>query len=483
MKIVYINPPYGKDFVRSARWSARSRGRVQRHPEQALTQIAVLEMAGHQCKFIEGAAKNMSEELVLDEIRRFGPEMAIIHTTTPSIYGDISYAQKTKELIAGELKSKERIGCMTVLVGAHASASPDECLLHGGVDAVARGECDYTLRELAAGKPLTEIDSISYIDNGKVVHNKNRPLLDVNELPFPSWSHVDPGWYRDGGKLYPFLTLYTGRGCFGRCTFCRETQLINGRMLRMRRAELIADEIEHDLRLFPFIREIMFETDTFTAAPYHVSEVCHEILRRGINKRVQWSCNVRVDVKPELLPLMKKAGCRMLMVGFEFGSDEQLDAVKKGTTVEMARRFAETARRLGFTIHGCFMIGAPGETRQSAQKTIDFAKSLPLDTAQISGIAVYPGTEMYAWAKENNYIRAKDWPDWVDEDCEQKTILSYPQMSKEEIDYYIDKGLREFYLRPKQVLKMLATVRSLDDVVRKLYGLRGFVDYFTRKKP
>ncbi|MBF0317115.1 MAG: radical SAM protein [Nitrospirae bacterium] len=473
MNIVYINPPYGKDFVRSARWSARSRGRVQRHPEQALTQIAVLERAGHRCKFIEGAARNMSEARVLDEIKHFGPELAIIHTTTPSIYGDISYAQKAKGLT----------GCMTVLAGAHASAVPDECLLQGGVDAVARGECDYTLKELAEGKPLSEIDSISYMDNGKVVHNKNRALLDVNELPFPSWRHVDPRWYRDGGKLYPFLTLYTGRGCFGECTFCRETQLINGRMLRMRRAELIVDEMEYNLGLFPFIREIMFETDTFTAMPSHVVEVCQEILRRGINKRVQWSCNVRVDVKLELLPLMKKAGCRMLMVGFEFGSDEQLVAVKKGTTVEMARRFAQTARRLGFTIHGCFMIGAPGETRQSAQKTIDFAKSLPLDTAQISGIAVYPGTKMYAWAKENNYIRAKDWPDWVDEDCEQKTILSYPQMSKEEIDYYIDKGLREFYLRPKQVLKMLMTLRSFDDVVRKLYGLRGFVDYFTRKKP
>lgn len=172
----------------------------------------------------------------------------------------------------------------------------------------------------------------------------------------------------------------------------------------------------------------------------------------------------------------------MLMVGFEFGTNEQLEAVKKGTTIEKARDFAKKAKKLGFTIHGCFMIGAPNETPKSAQATIDFAKSLPLDTIQVSGIAVYPGTELYKWAKENNYIRAKDWTDWVDENKEQVTLLSYPQMSKEEIDYYIDKGLKEFYMRPSQMLRMFFNIRSFDDIVRKFYGLKSFLDYFSKNK-
>ncbi len=474
MKVIYINPPYGEDFVRSARWAAKSRGRVQRHPEQALTHIAVLEEAGHKCKFVEGAACNMTEEQVLDEVRKFKPDLAIVHTTTPSIYNDISYAAKAKEIS----------GCKTVLVGAHASALPAETIKagKGAVDMVARREIDFTLRDIANGVPYSKILGLSYLKNGKIVHNADRPFLNVNELPFPSWKQIDPHWYNDAGKKYPFLTLYTGRGCFGLCTFCRETQVINGRKLRMRNAQKVVDEMEYDLKLFPYLKEIMFETDTFTAVPSHVIEVCNEIMKRGLHKKISWSCNVRVDVDLDLLPIMKKAGCRMLMIGFEFGTNEQLRAVKKGTTIEIGRKFAETAHKLGFTLHGCFMIGAPNETPESAQATIDFSKSLPLDTVQVSGIAVYPGTELYDWAKKNNFITAKEWTGWVDDNHEQVTLLSYPQMTKEQIDFYIDKALKEYYLRPKQVFQMLFAIRSWEDVKRKVYGLKSFVDYFKKNK-
>ncbi len=473
MKIVYLNPPYGADFVRSARWAARSRGRVQRHPEQALIQIAVLERAGHICKFIEGAARNLSESQILQEIQEFAPDLAVIHTTTPSIYSDISYARKIKKLCS----------CRTILVGAHASAEPEDTLRKGkeAVDIIAYGEADYTLLDLANSLDLEKILGIAYLRNGRFIKNPLRPYLDVNDLPFPAWQHIDPRWYHDAGKLYPFLTLYTGRGCFGLCTFCRETQVINGRKVRMRSAKRVVDEIEHDLKIFPYLKEIMFETDTFTADPIHVQEVCNEIIKRRLDKKISWSCNVRVDVRLDLLPLMKKAGCRMLMVGFEFGTNEQLQAVKKGTTIEIAKKFAETAHSLGFIIHGCFMVGAPNETKESAQKTIDFAKSLPLDTIQVSGIAVYPGTEFYEWAKKNHYLAVNDWPEWVDENGEQVTVLNYPQMPREEINYYIDKALREFYLRPKQIARMILKIRSWEDIKRKAYGLRSFTDYFFKK--
>jgi anaerobic magnesium-protoporphyrin IX monomethyl ester cyclase len=474
MRIAYVNPAYGQDFVRSARWAAKSRGRVQRHPEQALIQIAVLENAGHTCTFIEGAARNMTEQQAQEEIKKFSPDLAIIHTTTPSIYNDINYARRAKEIS----------GCKTVLVGAHASAVPKDTLEKSGqaIDIIVRGEADYTLRDIANGLPLKDIPGISYFEDGKIVHNASRPYLDVNELPFPAWKHIDPHWYHDAGKLYPFLTLYTGRGCFGLCTFCRETQVINGRELRMRDFKKVVDEIEYDLKLFPYLREIMFETDTFTAVPRHVREICEEIIRRGLHKKISWSCNVRVDIELDLLPLMKKAGCRMLMIGFEFGTNKQLTSVRKGTTIELGREFAETAHKLGFTLHGCFMIGAPDETKSSAQKTIDYAKSLPLDTIQVSGIAVYPGTEFYKWAKQNDFITARDWTDWVDKNQEQVTLLSYPQMSKSEIDFYIDKALREFYLRPKQIWQMLLAIRSWDDVKRKVYGFKSFLNYFKKNK-
>lgn len=472
MKIVYINPPYGNDFVRSARWAAKSRGRVQRHPEQALIQIAVLEKSGHECKFVEGAARNLEKEEVIKEALSFKPDMAIVHSTTPSIYSDLSYVKILKE----------KLGCKTVMVGAHASAESEDTIkkADGALDVVVRREPDYALRDVANGLPLKDILGISYLEDRKIFHNADRPYIDVNELPFPSWRQIDPRWYHDAGKLYPFLTLYTGRGCFGMCTFCRETQVTNGRALRMRDAKKVVDEMEYDLQLFPYIREIMFETDTFTAVPEHVKKVCEEIVKRGLNKKISWSCNIRTDIDLSLLPIMKKAGCRMLMVGFEFGTDKQLNAVKKGTTIAKGRELARVAHKLGFTTHGCFMIGAPGETKESAQETIDFAKSLPLDTIQVSGVAAYPGTEFYKWAKENNYILAKDWTDWVNDKHEQVTILSYPQMPKEEIDLYIDKALKEFYVRPKQIWDMIWSIRTVDDVKRKLYGLKSFLDYFSK---
>jgi radical SAM superfamily enzyme YgiQ (UPF0313 family) len=242
----------------------------------------------------------------------------------------------------------------------------------------------------------------------------------------------------------------------------------------MRHPDLVVDEIEYDFSLFPYLREVMFETDTFTASPKHVQGVCEEMLRREL--RVTWSCNCRTDIDLKLLPLMKQAGCRMLMVGFEFGTQRSLDAVKKGTTLEQSIRLAEEAVRLGFTVHGCFMIGAPGETRESARTTIEFAKSLPMDTVQFSGICAYPGSEIYSWSREEDFLVPNVWRDWVDENWEQVTVLSYPELSKNEIDLLINRGLREFYLRPKQMLRMTLAIHGLDDLRRKLYGFRVFIE-------
>ncbi len=469
MKVLFLNPPYGKDFCRSARWAARSRGRVQRHPDWLLIAAAVLEREGHKVKFIDGAALNLEFNDIERELSRFKPELTVIHTTTPSIYNDIRYAELAKKR-----------GSMTVLIGPHVSAEPEDTFKKSPfIDAIVIGEYDYTLREIAEGRSLEDIKGIAYPEDGTIKITPFREPLDVKELPFPAWHHIRPEWYRDAGKRFPFLTLISARGCPNRCSFCRDTSVMYGRRLRFREPEQVVDEIEYDFKLFPYIKEIMFETDTFTASAAHVRGICEEIL--GRNLKITWSCNVRVDMDLTLLPLMKKAGCRMLMVGYEFGTQEALDAVHKGITLEQSRRFTEEARRLGFTIHGCFMVGAPGETKDSVLKTIEFAKSLPIDTVQFSGICPYPGTELYRWAKENNYLLVTDWTDWVNEDLEQVTLLNYPQLSKKQMDELIDKGLKEFYLRPQQIIRMLWNMRSPEDIKRKLYGFRSFMDYFLKK--
>ncbi len=468
-KVFVLNPPWPEvaDFCRSARWAARSRGRVQRHPDWMLIAVAVLEGDGHDVRFIDGATLNMAAEEVRRELERFSPDVTVLHTTTPSIDSDIAFAAM----------AKEATGCTTVLIGPHVTAVPDDTLARGGdaVDAVARGEYDLTLRDIARGIPLKDVLGVSFKDGSQNRHTPPRPPIDVNDLPFPAWHHVEPEWYWDGGKLFPFLTLLSGRGCHGRCTFCRDTQVIEGRALRLRTPDLVVDEIEHDLHTFPQLQEIMFETDTFAAVRAHTEGVCREILDRGLE--VTWSCNARVDIDLDLLPLMRKAGCRMLMTGFEFGSQEALDAVRKGVTLEQSRRFAERAHELEFTIHGCFMVGAPGETRESAEATLRFSRELHCDTIQVSGICTYPGTALYDWAAEHGYMVPTSWREWVSPEGEQVTLLDYPDLSKGEIDELIDKGLREFYLRPGQMARMARDIATPADLKRKLFGLRSFVDY------
>jgi len=471
--VFVLNPPVVKDFCRSARWAARSRGRVQRHPDWLLTAVGVLEQSGFEVEFLDGAALSLQEEQVASAIKRSKPGLLVVHTTTPSIDSDLAYASLAK---------KFDLDCRTVAVGPHVTAEPEDSLerANGGLDVVARGEYDETLRELAevvgsgwTTVRLAEVMGISHISgDGKPIHTDSRPYLDVNELPFPAWHHIDPRWYRDAGKRFPFITLISGRGCFGKCTFCRDVPLMEGRKLRLRDPELVVDEIEYNFSLFPYLKEVMFETDTFTASPKHVIGVCEELFRRDL--KVTWSCNCRTDVDLRLLPLMKRAGCRMLMVGFEFGTQEALDAVKKGTTLEQSVRLAGEAKKLGLTVHGCFMFGAPGETRESALKTIDFAKSLPLDTVQFSGVCAYPGSGIYNLAKKEGFLVPSTWRQWVDEKWEQATVLSYPKIKKEDIDQFIDRGLKEFYLRPRQLIRMAMGIRSLDDLRRKLYGFKQF---------
>ncbi len=476
MRVAVLNPMFGKDFTKSARWFARSRGRVQRHPDYLATAAAVLEAAGHELFFMDCQAKNMPTEAVLPRLRQFAPELIAYQTSTPSIYGDIEAARFCREALGGGLH---------VFVGPHVSVEAEDTLraADGAVDAVCRREYDYTLRDLANGVPLRDCLGISYMDNGAYTANPNRPYIEnLDELPFPAWQHLDIYDYRDGAKLYPFLTLITGRGCRHRCSFCQLPQVMTGHEYRQRSVENVVDEMERDRKLFPDLREIMFEDDTLTmrVARDRLVALCEAMIRR--NLRLSWSANARVDLNDlEILKLMKRSGCRMLCVGFEFGEQEVLNAVRKGTTIEQMITFAENAAKARIRIHGCFMFGGPGETRETALKTIALAKRLNIDTAQFAGVVAYPGTAFYDWARREDVLVPRNWRDWVTADYEQASIISLPTLSKEEINELIDIGLREFYLRPAQMARMLRNINSWADVKAKAHGLLSFFRYFKGK--
>jgi radical SAM superfamily enzyme YgiQ (UPF0313 family) len=478
-----VNPSFGDGFVKTARWFAKSRGRVQRHPDYLARATAVLEEAGHACVFLDAAAKSLPLDAVQGRIRAFRPDLTVVYATTPSIACDLEHARAAK-VASG--------GAMTVMVGSHVSAEPEDTLRRGEgfLDAVARREFDFTIREVADRGIDAEVLGLSWWNGGGIVHNADRPPIeDLDALPHPAWGHIDIEDYRDHGKLFPFLTLVGGRGCPAKCTFCQLPQVMYGHRYRTMSPARVLDEMEYDLALFPRLQEIMFEDDTLTLSSHldRLREICEGILSRGLHQRISWSCNSRPDlVDRPTLALMRKAGARMFCVGFEFGNDDMLRRIKKGIGTEKMREFARTAAEAGIRVHGCFMIGGPGETRETALQTIRFAQELPIDTCQFTGVAAYPGTAYYDWAKRNGYLAAKDWSDWVDADREQRGVVDIPGLSMREIEELVDQGLRGFYLRPRQMRRIAGNLSNLSDVRTKLFGLRSFVDYFAharRKSP
>jgi radical SAM superfamily enzyme YgiQ (UPF0313 family) len=452
---------------------------VQRHPDYLCQAVAVLEEAGHSCMFVDGAAQNLGVGETRAIAGEFRPDMVVIQATTPSVYSDIQYAAMCKNVLGAS--------CLTVLIGSHVSAESTNTLesARGVVDAVTIREYDLTLRDLAEGRPLPDVRGIAYWDGEGILVNDVREFIaDLDALPFPAWHHIDPRDYHDFGKLYPFITLISGRGCESACTFCQLPQVMFGRRYRAMSPRRVVDEIEYDLETFPYLREIMFEDDTLTLKRHkeRLAGICEEILGRGLN--ITWSANARADVTDlSLLQLMRRSGCRMLVVGFEFGNQDVLNRVRKGITLEWAREFAALSKQAGIRVHGCFMIGGPGETPATARETIEFAKQLPIDTAQFSGLCPYPGTEFYAWASAGGYLVPEDWAQWVDEMGEQRAIVNLPNLGVEEINRLVDEGLREFYLRPSQMARILANALSPSDLRTKWDGLQGFVDYFLRGRP
>jgi len=476
MRVAILNPMFGKDFTKSARWFARSRGRVQRHPDYLAYCAAVVEQAGHELLFVDNQAQNLPSEVFVKDLKKFRPDMVVCQTSTPSIYADIDSARRFKQAT----------GALSVFVGSHSSAVPDEVLrdAEGAVDACAIGEFDYTVRDLADGTALKECEGIAWWDDGTIRRNPERAHIEnLDEMPFPAWHHLNIYDYKDGAKLFPFLTSITGRGCRYRCSYCQIPQVMNGHRYRTRSVENVVDEMEYNLRLFPDLKEIMFEDDTLTMriARDRLIELCEAIIRR--NLPLSWSANARVDLNDlETLKLMKRSGCRMLCVGFEFGDQDVLNNVKKGTTIEQMYTFAENANKAKLRIHGCFMFGGPGETWETAQKTINMARELKIDTAQFTGVVAYPGTTYYDWAKKEGNLIREDWRDWVDADYEQQGVVELPGLSREQINDLVDEGLRTFYLRPGQMWRMAMNIQDFSDMKAKMHGLKSFISYFSSNR-
>jgi anaerobic magnesium-protoporphyrin IX monomethyl ester cyclase len=221
--------------------------------------------------------------------------------------------------------------------------------------------------------------------------------------------------------------------------------------------------------------EFFFEDDTFTLIKSNAMAICEEILRRRL--KITFSVNARTDTADEeLFRLMKRAGCRELLVGFESGDPAILAAIRKKGTVEDSVRFMEIARRTKLDVHGCFVLGLPGETEQSMERTVRFALDLGLHTAQFSAAVPFPGTAYFDHCRNSGLLISEKWDEWL-RDGEQSGVIEYPGLGKAAVERAVDSGLRRFYFRPSYMIKFLFQSRSPSDLYRKLRGAKNFLSY------
>lgn len=492
MKILCLNLPfkteYGR-FSRTSRSPAITKSGTIYYPIWLCYAAGVLEDVGHDVKVIDSCAYEYNLEKTLQLIAEFKPQMAVLDTSTPSIYSDVKTGSEIKKILPD---------CFVVLMGTHPTALPEETLkLDSTIDAVVVGEADYTVKELAQklsqanlgaiqsdaayrNNILSSVDGIAYRADSSVHVNKRRELItNLDELPFVSRvykKHLDPKKYFFAASDYPEVQIMTARGCIAQCTFCVYPQTIHGLKYRMRSPQSIADEFQWIKENMPEVREVGIEDDTFTGSQTRAIEFCREMIKRGI--RLKWYCNVRVDLRYKTMEWMKKAGCVLVTVGYESANRDILKNINKRITPEMILEFSRNTRKAGLLVHGCFMAGNRGETRETLEESLQSALKMMDDTMQFFPLMVYPGTKDYEWAKSEGLLTIKDFSDYVTEDGCHNSVLRMPDMNSDEITKWCDYARRRYYLRPRYILyKLFQQMRHPSEIRRTFKAAKRFLRF------
>jgi hopanoid biosynthesis associated radical SAM protein HpnJ len=412
--------------------------------------------------------------LMLDDVVPLAREhdLAVLHTSAPSFAHDVRVAAALKAA-----NPRLRVG----FVGAHVAVQREAALAASrAIDFVAGNEFDFTIEEIARDRPLGSVAGISHRANGHPVRTPERmPLENMDALPF-----VVDVYRRDlvvehyfiGYLLHPYVSLYTGRGCRSRCTFCLWPQTVGGHRYRTRSVEHVVAEIAHARRLFPQVKEYFFDDDTFTDDLPRAEAIARGLGRLGVT----WSCNAKANVPEATLRVLKDNGLRLLLVGYESGSQAILNHVKKGIRLDGARAFTRQAKALGIKIHGTFIMGLPGETRETIEETIRFAREIDPDTLQVSLAAPYPGTALYGEARERGWLEDGAL---VDGEGVQTSVLGYPHLPRTEIFASVEAFYRRFYFRPRKIFALASEmVRDASLFRRRLQEGVEFLDFLARRR-
>ncbi len=479
MKVLMLNPPFLPRFSRSQRSPAVTKGGTLYYPFWLAYATGVLEEKGHEVRLVDAPAEGRDLKGTLEYVRDFKPNLVVLDTSTPSIYNDVKVGGLIKEALPESF---------IVLVGTHPSALPEETLkLSNKIDAVARGEYDYTILELAESlednSSLDSVDGLSFRSGEDNTHNQERKLIaDLDNLPFLSrvyQRHLDVKNYYFAAADYPVIQIITARGCPNRCFFCLYPQTFHRRKFRPRSAENVVEEFFYIKDNFPEVKEIGFEDDTFTASRKRTREICKILIEN--KNRQKWYTNVRPDLDFETMALMKESGCRLVTVGFESASQKVLDGMHKGLKLEQSIEFMRYAKKLGILVHGCIMVGNPGETRETMEESFNFAKKLGCDSMQFYPLIVYPGTEAYEWAKDHGYLLTEDFSQWLTSTYAHNCVISFPHLTREEMVDFCEKAYNRYHFNFKYLAgKLLQMLVSPSEGRRTIRSALKYLAYLRR---
>jgi hopanoid biosynthesis associated radical SAM protein HpnJ len=454
MRTLFLNPPSfeGFDGGASSRWPASREIESYWYPVWLCYPAGMLP----DSKVVDAPPHKVSIEQTVEMARDF--ELLVLFTSTPGLHVDIKMAEMMKDV-----NSKLKV----CFVGPPVTVEPDRILNSStAIDFLVRREFDHQIVGFANGKPLESLPGVSFRKDGRNVHNPEGGFIEnLDELPWVTKVYkrdLDFRRYNVPFLLNPFISLYTSRGCPAMCTFCLWPQTHSGHRWRLRSSDDIVNEVRWAKENFPGLKEIFFDDDTFNYKRERTIELCKKLEPLGVT----WSCTSRVTTDQDTLKAMKDAGCRLMIVGYESGDPQILKNIKKGATVEMARRYTSNAHKLGLVIHGDFIIGLPGETRESISRTIDFAKQLDTETIQVSIAHPYPGTEFYDYVKQNNLITIDSM---TDEKGHQLPNIVYPGLDRGELVDWVERFYGEYYFRPRAAWRVVRKAIFNGDERKRLY--------------
>ncbi len=426
---------------------------------------AVLAKEKIPVEIIDAPVLGYSQKKLLREAQKFKP--------TVIGFGGVTQEFPSTLKTATNLKKHLR-DCSIFIGGSHVSATPKETVQHKCFDVAILGEAEKTMVELvktlAKRGNLDKVKGIAFKKGRKVVITPPRPFIKtLDTIPFPAHHllpplekyHPTPGSY----KSLPMGCITTSRGCPFQCVFCSRS--VFGQKIRLRSPKNVVDEIELLVNKYG-AREIRFWDDTLNFKPSRVIEICKEISKRKL--KITWSCLCRVNfVNLRMLRWMKKAGCWQISYGIESGNQKILNRIKKGTTLEMARQAVAKTKKAGIEIKGFLMIGLPGDTEETMQQTIDFAKELDLDIAAFSITIPFPGTQVYTEAVKSGELKTASFVNYTPYTKGKLPFVPRGLTAKKLIEYQ-KKAYREFYFRPRVFLRELSKIRSLAMLKAKIQG-------------